>query len=194
MYAALIVSTVVLWIIVIGNALLTLALTRRASGLRTGYSVTTGTPAGDPVVDFAAETLGGGRVTLADFGSRPAIFVFVSSNCKACENAMPIYRELCELRSSHSVDTMFVTGDSPEQARLFADKSGLTCPVLIATRGTNPMFGDWSIKGTPAYVAIEGGYVVESGIAQKSTPNWVKLIDSLSQRADRAARRRVAVG
>jgi peroxiredoxin len=194
MVNALVVSTICLWVIVIGNLLLTLALVRRVAGSKISDRISTGPPAGEPVADFSAQMLGGDEVTMADFSSRPTIFVFVSSDCRACQNAMPRYRELCTSCDGGTVDVVMVSGDTPDGAKVLVEEHGLKCRVMIATRATNPMFHDWGITGTPIYVATRGGHIVESGIAQKRLANWEKLVMRLASGSDSSSKLTSAVG
>lgn len=174
----LVASTLLLWLGVIANFLLTLALVRKVARSHSRREQS-GPRAGDRIPEFSAMSLTGSEFGAIDFAG-PAIFMFVSGHCRPCLEAMPTYKQVCELGQQSNVRVVVVSGDTEEDARKMVERFEFTGLVLIAPRDSNPMFDDWKVVGTPAYVATSGGLVVESGIAQKQFANWTALVNRLA--------------
>src|SRR5581483_1123376 len=67
----LLVNSVLVWIVVLANLVLTLALVRRVNAFPGSLAgVGSGLPIGTPAPDFSLQTLTGQTVTLANFTSR----------------------------------------------------------------------------------------------------------------------------
>src|SRR5262249_23071709 len=75
---ALVASVLVLWLVVLCNVLLTLALVRRLNHMGTGQPSAMGLKTGALAPDFTAYTLSGATTTRADFLGRSVALVFVS--------------------------------------------------------------------------------------------------------------------
>src|SRR5215208_5806177 len=85
----LVVSTILLWIIVLLNLLLTLALIRRINERSAGEVAPEPLPVGQTAPDFFAETLQNERVTLANYAGRTLAMVFISPTCSHCRPIIP---------------------------------------------------------------------------------------------------------
>src|SRR5437899_6166907 len=94
METALIVSSGFLWLVVISNVLLTLALVRRLNQMGTPQTPEGGLEAGEAAPDFMAQTLGGATVTLADYAGRSVALVFLSTTCQPCRDRLPTLEKL----------------------------------------------------------------------------------------------------
>lgn len=82
MESILIISSILLWVVVLLNLLLTLGLARRIRNA--AFPVMESLKIGQKAPDFSALTLQGKTVTLADYAGHAAAFVFVSPDCKPC--------------------------------------------------------------------------------------------------------------
>ena len=92
----LVVSSILLWLMVLFNLLLTVALIRRAAAKQPGFA-TENVPTleiGSQAPDFTAETLDGEAMTLDDYAGKSIALIFVSPTCKPCLNKLPELHEL----------------------------------------------------------------------------------------------------
>lgn len=178
METGLTVSVVLLWIVVLFNLVLTLALIRRANpGPQAAQS---GLKKGQAAPDFTAQTLSGERVTLADY-KHPTAFVFISSNCSPCRLLLPELEELGPQAAQSDVDLVLVSGDRLEETQDYAKEKNIHLPVLVAPRDENPFFTDYQITGTPycCYIDEQGmiqvtGYPIANQAWSTLTASWAK--------------------
>lgn len=87
----LVVSSVLLWIAVLFNLMLTIAIIRRGRARQSGFDMAN-VPTleiGSQAPDFTAQTLDGKTVTLADYAGKPVVFVFISPTCRPCIDKLP---------------------------------------------------------------------------------------------------------
>lgn len=173
----LVASSILLWIVVLCNLLLTLALVRR---MNTGITpLKEGLKAGQQAPAFSAETLGGQVVTLATYTGRAVVFLFVSPTCKPCREAMPTYEALGAKASRAGVELVLVSIVDAEQTRLFAEEFALHLPVLVAPRESNPFMQDYLLSDTPSYCFIDQQGVVQStGIPSPHLKKWKQLVEA----------------
>ncbi|GJQ52982.1 MAG: hypothetical protein HKUEN02_18290 [Anaerolineaceae bacterium] len=87
----LVVSSILLWVMVLLNMLWTLGLARR---VRSAHPVMDSLKIGQSAPAFSALTLQGKTMTLTDYAERAAAFVFVSPHCEPCREEFPHLREL----------------------------------------------------------------------------------------------------
>src|SRR5690348_1026265 len=88
METGLVVSSAVLWLVVLLNLLLTLALVRRVNASpRTVPQERLKT--GEPAPDFTAHTLDGELVSRSTYAELKVAFVFISTHCGPCREIMP---------------------------------------------------------------------------------------------------------
>jgi methylamine dehydrogenase accessory protein MauD len=105
---ALIVSNVVLWILVVGLALVVLALARQVGVLheRLGpvgaLALAGGPKPGEPAPVLEVEDLAGRRVSLggADSAGRSTLLAFVSPTCPVCRTLLPALRSIAKRERS----------------------------------------------------------------------------------------------
>src|SRR5688572_13929556 len=116
MEPVLVVSLILLWILVLLNLLLTLALARRLNTL----SSQLGDPLanvpklelGQPAPDFSAETLDGSQVSLTSYIGRNVAFVFISPSCGPCREEMPVLNALQPKAKRAGVELVLVSDSS----------------------------------------------------------------------------------
>src|SRR5581483_1315867 len=93
----LIVSSVLLWIVLICNVLLTLALVRNANKPTAKGKIMAppeGLKEGTEAPTFSAQALDETTVTLDDYHNKAALFVFIAPRCGACEELLPSLKAL----------------------------------------------------------------------------------------------------
>lgn len=165
MEVTLIVSSVLLWVIVIFNLFLTLALVRRLNNVRPHAKFDPGLSAGDIAPNFTAQTLSGETVTRSMFGGRRVAFVFISAHCAPCHDLVLQLESLTPQATQAGVEVVLVSGDKEEETRAFIEEKKVHFPVLVAPRETNAFFADYRSPGTPAYCFVNAdGKVHSAGI------------------------------
>lgn len=163
-----IVSQVLLWMLVLLNMVLTLALIQRVNRLSNVGAESVGEEkpplqAGEAAPEFEATTLSGQKVTLSDFLGKITMFIFISSQCPACAEKV-VYVNSLLAKQNLSFKPTFVSMDDMETARSFIRELGVNVPVIVAPETNNPFKKDYNIDSTPTYCTIdENGRVKSSG-------------------------------
>ena len=183
METVLLVSSVLLWIILICNVLLTLALVRNANKtsaqgklIAPSESLKEGTQA--PA--FNAQALDETIVTLDDYHNQAALFVFIAPHCGACEAILPSLKTWgSQMRETEIV---LVSDSWGDETRDLAKEHDITLPLLSAPRRKNPFFTDYKVHGTPTYYLINAqGQVQATGHPHENNTQWKQLVASLTQ-------------
>lgn len=192
MNETLIISTILVWIVVLFNLLVTLALVRRVNALngaqsksdsqRQSGSSGPGPKVGQPAPAFTAVTLQGEQVTLASYAGRSVAFIFFSTTCEPCREALPSYESALAKAERAGVDLVLVsTNDSADSAltRAFVEENNIRLPVLVAPLRDNSFFKDYNFDATPSYCLVdERGIVQSAGYPSFKWGEWKALVDS----------------
>lgn len=188
---ALVISSIFLWLIVLANVFLTLALIRHSNAApERGPAFETGPSLGMPAPDYIATTLDGERATLGDYIGRATTFVFVSPSCTPCHELLPSLKNLGPQARQAGAELVVVSNGTLEETREMARRLESQLPVLVAPRGENTFFHDYNIKGTPSFCSLdEQGIVVATGYPGQSTPSWLQLTTDWSRHLSLAERR-----
>lgn len=168
-------NLILLWIAVLLNLLLTIALVRRFNLMSTHLSpfggMGIGLEKGSFAPDFQAETLTGETVTLADYARKAVSFIFISPHCSPCLEKIPKLNALAAKAERAGVEMLLVNtdGDKAETAA-FVKKHNVTLPVLIAPSESNSFAQDYKADATPSYCILnQDSYVEAAGVFE---PNW----------------------
>jgi peroxiredoxin len=177
------INSILLWLAVILNFVLVLALARRlnsrlGSGQKNTYSAPTDTlKIGEIVPDFTAETLDKRSITLASFKGRPFSLIFIGPNCQPCRAELPSLEALKSKAQKAGVELMLISISDEIETQTFVNETKTTLPVLVAHVDKNSFMHDYKVKSTPTYYLIdENGKVAAVGHPQDTT--WKKLLDS----------------
>lgn len=153
----LMVSSILLWIVVLFNLLLTVALIRRNVAKHPGFDMEN-VPTleiGSQAPDFTAETLNGKIVSLADYAGRPVIFVFISPTCQPCFDKLPALQAMGQEAQQFGVELILVNAANRMQTQEFVNEYDIALPILSAPRGSNPFLEDYRALGTPFYCFVD---------------------------------------
>jgi len=162
METMLVFSSILLWVMVLLNLLLTLGLARR---IRTTFPGMESLKIGQKAPNFSAQTLQGQPMTLAEYAGRATAFVFVSPHCEPCREELPHLRELSLEARDFGAELVLVSDEGEESTRSFVEGivDGLT--VLAAPRKHNPFFTDFKVPGTPSFYLLDAhGKVQATGV------------------------------
>lgn len=178
METALVISSVLLWLFVLANILLTLALVRR---INANTPKPEGLPAGALAPEFKAERLNGETVTLATYTSpgHKVALLFLSTHCAPCREILTTLKEQRAATRQAGIELVLVSGDEREDTEALVAELGLDYPLLIAPRTSNPFFADYKIALTPSFCLLnQQGKVRASGIPSIPAGGWKALMDT----------------
>ena len=182
MEASLIVSSLLLWVIVVFNLLLTLALVRRLNDVKPHAKLDPGLSAGEIAPDFSVQALSGETVTRSMYAGRKVAFVFISTHCAPCHDLVLQLESLTSQATRAGVEVILVSSDKQEETRAFIEEKRIHFPVLVAPRETNPFLNDYRTPGTPAYCFVNAESKVHSaGIPLVIGTVWRELDDWIKQ-------------
>jgi methylamine dehydrogenase accessory protein MauD len=182
----LLVSSLLLWIVVLLNLVLTLALIRRVNtiGGRSTPDVKVGPPAGEKAPDFQANTLTGETVALSAYAGHPTTFVFLAPGCGPCRELLPSLKALAPQAREAGAELVLVSDGTLEATRALGKEMEQDLPVLVAPRKENAFFDAYQITMTPSYCSLdEQGMVLEAGYPSPQSQQWQTLTTGWSQRA-----------
>lgn len=181
----LVISVVLLWVIVLLNFVLTLALIRKLNAMPTTSTQTEPPDSlkpGEPAPDFKSETLSGAPVTLSSYAGRATVFLFVSPTCAPCRAALPQYEAALPHAQRSGTELVLVSTADAASTRAFVEEFNISIPVLVAPRSDNPFTSDYKSLGTPSYCAIDAeGRVRSAGYPDFRGGEWKTLVDSWQQ-------------
>lgn len=179
MSQVLVASIVLLWIVVLGNLVLTLALVRRLSGggAADGQAVSAaGLEAGQRAPDFTARWVDGGEVRRDDFRGREVAFIFIAPGCVPCEELVPRLEAIAPDVARAGAELVVVCAADVEPALDLARRVSLTLPLISAPRDANPFLQDYRVGVTPHYCVVSTeGVVRDSGIPNERFARWREL-------------------
>lgn len=147
------ISTVLLWVIVLLNLLLTFGLMRRTNAHASMPKMET-LKVGQPAPDFTAQTLDGETVTLAQYAGRQLVMIFLSSTCAPCVEKLPELQAIAADGKHKNTTFVLVFKQSADEVSAFANQHLLTMPIWTA-QPPNPLWQDYKVPGTPFYCAID---------------------------------------
>lgn len=190
METVLIVSSILLWVVVLLNVLLTFGLVRRFNKGEHKHEPPSldMLNTGQPAPDFSAQTLDDAIVTLSSYAERRVAFQFFSTGCEPCHDFIPKLEQLRPQATSEGVEIILVSSDDMEKTRAFIERMNIHLPVLVAPRKSNPFFEAYKANFTPSYTLVNGEGIVESaglphlvdGSWEKLTKSWTPLTSSLA--------------
>lgn len=164
MESVFVINTILTWILILINLLLTLALIRRFNE-QTALNVVNASggqlpskdmlPVGNPAPDFTAETLEGNPVELSMFLDRLCVFAFISSTCPPCHDLVLKLHDFQSKASSLGLELILVGLDNNEDMRKFVETTKTTFPVLVAPSTLNPFAKNYLIQGTPSVYVLD---------------------------------------
>lgn len=120
----------------------------------------------EPAIDFEAATLDGGAVRLSDLSGQVVLVNFWGIWCTSCRQEIPELVELDrELRDRGLVVLGADYGDQPEAIPAFAERFGMTYPILLddALAETYEVGGFSDARHRPCGAAPVPGRRVSSG-------------------------------
>jgi thiol-disulfide isomerase/thioredoxin len=180
----LLISSVCLWVIVLGNLLLTLTVIRRLNaGFPREKPSSTGLRVGEIVPPFSARTLDGQTKTLADYADRTTALLFLAPGCGPCRALLPTLEKVDPQAKPSGTELLLIFDGDEEQTRALVEPFALRLPVLLAPRKDNSFFHEYQVHGTPSYYLLnKQGQVQASGHPGSSDQPWQNLMEVWTSR------------
>jgi methylamine dehydrogenase accessory protein MauD len=193
MNLAIVISSIVLWLFVLGlgfllmGTLRTLGLlqwkidqleaTRPPRGNRSGLKPGAKAPA------FTLPDVEGEEVSLADLDGRRRLLVFVQSGCGPCHDIVP---ELNRLQHSGQLQVLVINSAEPHEAREWVQETDADFPMLIQDR--YEVSKKYEVFATPfAFLINERGTIAATGIVS-SKQYLGYLLDAAETHSEKQSR------
>jgi len=166
------INSVLLWLVLLVNLFLTLAIIRRLN-LNSGEPIEM-LQVGQLAPDFVAETLTGEQVTLANYRGHALVLVFVSPTCGYCRQYIPELEAMNHKVERSDIQIILVSDSEITQTQTYAEELSITLPIISAPRSVSTFLADYKIGGVPFYVMIDSDQrVLSSGVL--NDPRWREL-------------------
>ncbi len=137
--------------------------------VRTGTSArTVDRGSGQPAADFELRIFGGDVLRMSDLKGKVVVLNFWASWCPPCRAEMPNFEEMWrEMRDDDVVFVGVAVSDSPEDARAFAEATGVTYPIGVDASGV--IARDYRVVSLPTTFLIdrEGAEARRFGLANR---------------------------
>lgn len=86
---------------------------------------------GDAAPDFTLNDQDGSPVSLSDFrGRRVVVYFYPAAMTPGCTTQACDFRDSLEALTAHGIQVLGISPDSPEKLKKFAERDGLTFPLL----------------------------------------------------------------
>ena len=185
MQVVFVISSILLWVVVLLNLILTLALVQRVSGRGLQQL---GLKPGTRAPDFTAETLGGEVVSMASYSGRAVTFLFIGPRCGPCREALPYYEALGPFARQAGVELVLVSNEDAAATQALVDEFKITLPVLVAPQDRSSFLQEYKATGTPGYCMVNADGIVQSaGYPSLERGEWKQLTDEWKQSQPRVA-------
>ena len=154
------ISSILLWVVVLVNLILTLAIIRNLS-MMSATPVET-LAKGTVAPDFQAEYIDGKIVIYEDFAGKPLVLVFVSPTCGHCLSVIPEIEKQYLTARIAGYEIVFVCDADIEQTKDYVNELNITIPIMSAPRSSNQFYKNYKIGGVPSYVIIDSNKEVSA--------------------------------
>lgn len=153
-----VLNSIILWVAVLLNLLLTVGLIRRVNTMGSGgggvAGLPPGLPAGTPVPDATVTALDGTEVALTDLTRGPSALLFLTTTCEGCRDQLPAVRTVLAGASGIGVVALIATTD-PADAGTYRDElPGAT--VVMAAGTTSDALARLQVHTFPMYYTVDG--------------------------------------
>jgi peroxiredoxin len=112
---------------------------------------------GKPAPKFTADTVDGGRLSLADYRGKPLVLVFWFTGCAEWRSEVPLLKELYAKYRDGGVEMIGISlDDEPEKVKPFITEKGMSWPQLCdgkTDEGAIPKL--YNVTGAPDVFVID---------------------------------------
>jgi peroxiredoxin len=178
MQSLFVINFILIWIIILFNLILTMALVRQVNklinaGTGLGRAQVEALKNGEPAPHFTASTLDGNLAILSNYINQSVLLIFVSSHCKPCREKIPAIEKVSPKALVAGVNIIYVCVDDMETSTAFLKEFDISSQVLVAPLETNSFLTDYKVPATPYFYLIEQGVVQEGGFFDDK---WFTLV------------------
>ena len=153
MEGLLLVSSLLLWMIVLFNLLVTFQLIRIvAPGVWTTHIPRLKT--GQIAPDFNIESIQGDKASLSSFTGKPLLLIFLSVRCWSCLNKTSNIKAFSAESQQNSLQINLVLDADLAEAQAFINRYHLSMNAFLADR-SDPIWNDYRVVETPFYCLID---------------------------------------
>ncbi|MBZ0317899.1 MAG: redoxin domain-containing protein [Anaerolineae bacterium] len=157
------INLLLIWMVLLLNFLLTLALIRRfSSDPRTKPSEILSVGVQAP--EFELQDLYGSRITKSSFSGRALALVFVSPQCAPCKEHMPKLDALYPKAKRSGIELLVVSISDAEKTQLYVKELNFKSPVaFLPDHPKNTLPADYKLPGTPSYYLLDDRGKIQGG-------------------------------
>ena len=155
-------SYIALWAVVLFQGVAIFVVLRQLGLMYLGTAqgvARDGLPLGERAPDFTVTGLDGRELSLAGFLGQPLLFIFGSSDCAPCRALIPDLNLFARERAGE-LRVLFLSRGAPEEARRFADETGVQGPV--ATHPDQRLPDRYKARVTPFAFLVDGEGVIRA--------------------------------
>ncbi|MGC1376689.1 MAG: redoxin family protein [Anaerolineales bacterium] len=152
METLLVVSSILLWVVLLFNLLLSFQLIRIVAPDVWAQN-TAKLKQGQAAPDFKATDLDGKSLTLASFRGRSLLLAFISPSCSGCLDRLDEIRSLAA--SAPDLQVALVCDSNEPISRALANEYRLEMPVMAEFRNQAPIWSRYKAAATPYYCLID---------------------------------------
>lgn len=171
------ISSSLLWLIVLVDTILILGIVRRLGVISANQEFNSEPQmlrSGEQLPYFEIDPIQGEKASLRDFSSKNTVFLFLSPDCRPCREETPRLDLLSHSAKRAGVDFVFIILADFSSTQAFAEELHIQSPIFSAPRGTNDMARLFRVTATPSFCYFNSkGVVISSGILG---PEWESLI------------------
>lgn len=187
MSGAWLVSYIVLWAVVLFQALVIFILLRQLGVMYLGTArgvAHDGLPVGERAPHFNLPTLERRSISLADFRGLPLLLVFGSPDCTPCRRLIPDLNVFARERAAE-VSVLFLSRGGVEESRRFVSEHDVQVPV--ATFPDEGLADKYKARVTPFAFLIDGEGVIQAKGLANNREHLDMLVRVGKEQMDRSA-------
>ncbi len=174
MGTVLLVSSILLWIVVLFNLLISFRLIQIAAPNVWAENAPK-LKQGQIAPSFHVQAIDGLDVTLDSFKGHPVFLTFISLQCMACLQKLPEIQAISPLADQTGIRLGLICDADRNQALALAKEFAITVPIYTAAR-ENPIWKQYKVNGTPFYCLInEKARVQNTGVLDSNLETMTKI-------------------
>lgn len=132
---------------------------------------------GQVAPDFQLKAINGASYALKNLlAAGPVIAAFFKVSCPTCQFTMPFLERIHRHAHEHGAQVLGISQDSEEEARRFAEKFGITFPVLIDQK-PHAVSREYRLKFVPSIFLIGRDQTVLVACDGFSKPDLLEMHD-----------------
>jgi methylamine dehydrogenase accessory protein MauD len=184
-----IILFVLLWLFVIGQAMLLWGALRQVGHLhrridalrneREGESDRPGLEVGTPAPDFTLPRLGGGQISLHGLRGRTIVLAFIQPACGPCKELLPHLNALATRCATSGIEVVLVSHSGIEANEALQRTFALT-PMLLIQSGRE-VAAEYRAHFTPFVYAIDQRGVIRAHRVANTEQHLAELLASVTQ-------------